>query len=164
MTTTITINERNITFNEDTFVKQWVLQLTAAARYFGKGLTEVGQFMTRTGSTFTGQRLINAANDFAAYEITKVADDDVNDIITFRDGDTWCERKKAALTKGVELIEEAIDFAKSVQNTDLAADLTMCQLYMEGECKKLSYENNNDVVHVGDFSGMHEKLDEQAIV
>lgn len=143
---TITINERNIVFKENTFVKQWVLQLTAAARYFGKGLTEASQFLSRTGSQVTAKRLLDAANAFTEYEVNEIADDDVNDIITFDEGDTWCERKANALSKAITIIEEAVDFAKSVRNTDLASDLTMIQLQLAGEYKTFAREKLDDSV------------------
>lgn len=122
---TITIKLADYTFTFETEadkLKNWVLNLSAGARLYRRALTEVGQFLESVGCGITGNRCIAAANLFEKAEMFSPATDDVFDVITFDEGQLWCERKLNALKQAADIVDGAEEFASSI------GDKQACQL------------------------------------
>lgn len=120
----IKIADYTFTFMTDADkLKNWVLNLSAGARLYRRALTEVGQFLENVGCDITGEKCIGVANLFEKAEKISPDTDDVFDVITFDNGQLWCERKVNALKQAVDIVEGAEEFASAICDREAAIAL-----------------------------------------
>lgn len=142
---TITIKLADYTFTFETEadkLKNWVLNLSAGARLYRRALTEVGQFLENVGCGITGNKCIAVANLFEKAEMFSPATDDVFDVITFDNGQLWCERKINALKQAVDVVVGAQEFASAI--CDLQAAKALQDIKENIDTEILSMQNAAD--------------------